>query len=124
VRSAGPDQRMKATWAQRLQLGTWNNVDLVWSRHTLQLLRIPSTSTAHSPSTGRGQMAGQGSTGNVIAALCSFFIPGLGQLLQARLLIAITQYAAWPADTLRARAHSLFCNHLRRRAWRAPRRAA
>ena len=23
-------------------------------------------------------MAGQGSTGNVIAALCSFFIPGLG----------------------------------------------
>ncbi len=25
---------------------------------------------------------GQGSTGNVIAALCSFFIPGLGQLIQ------------------------------------------
>ena len=23
-------------------------------------------------------MAGQGSTGNVIAALCSFFVPGLG----------------------------------------------
>ena len=34
-------------------------------------------------------MAGQGSTGNVIAALCSFFIPGLGQLLQGRLFIAI-----------------------------------
>lgn len=34
-------------------------------------------------------MAGQGSTGNVIAALCSFFIPGLGQLLQGRLLMAI-----------------------------------
>jgi TM2 domain-containing membrane protein YozV len=33
-------------------------------------------------------MAGQGSTGNVIAALCSFFIPGLGQLLQGRLLMA------------------------------------
>ena len=29
-------------------------------------------------------MAGQGSTGNVIAALASFFIPGLGQLLQGR----------------------------------------
>jgi TM2 domain-containing membrane protein YozV len=29
-------------------------------------------------------MSGQGSTGNVIAALCSFFIPGLGQLLQGR----------------------------------------
>jgi TM2 domain-containing membrane protein YozV len=25
--------------------------------------------------------AGQGSTGNVIAAVCSFFIPGLGQLV-------------------------------------------
>ena len=32
---------------------------------------------------------GQGSAGNVIAALCSFFIPGLGQLLQGRLLSAI-----------------------------------
>ena len=28
--------------------------------------------------------AGQGSTGNVIAALASCFIPGLGQLLQGR----------------------------------------
>ena len=37
-------------------------------------------------------MPGQGSTGNVIAALCSFFIPGLGQLLQGRLLIAIVQF--------------------------------
>lgn len=31
----------------------------------------------------------QGSTGNVIAALASFFIPGLGQLLQGRVLPAI-----------------------------------
>ena len=30
--------------------------------------------------------AGQGSAGNVIAAVCSFFIPGLGQLVQGRLL--------------------------------------
>jgi len=37
-------------------------------------------------------MAGQGSIGNVIAALCSFFIPGLGQLLQGRLLMAIFQF--------------------------------
>ncbi len=37
-------------------------------------------------------MSGQGSTGNVIAALASFFIPGLGQLLQGRLLIAIIQF--------------------------------
>lgn len=34
----------------------------------------------------------QGSTGNVIAALCSFFIPGLGQLIQGRLLMAIVQF--------------------------------
>lgn len=31
----------------------------------------------------------QGSTGNIIAALASFFIPGLGQLLQGRVLPAI-----------------------------------
>ena len=37
-------------------------------------------------------MAGQGSTGNVLAALCSFFIPGLGQLLQGRLLVAIFMF--------------------------------
>lgn len=30
-----------------------------------------------------------GSTGNVIAAICSFFVPGLGQLLQGRLFSAI-----------------------------------
>jgi TM2 domain-containing membrane protein YozV len=36
--------------------------------------------------------AGQGSAGNVIAALASFFIPGLGQLLQGRLLAAIVQF--------------------------------
>ena len=29
-------------------------------------------------------MSGRGSTGNVIAALASFFIPGLGQLLEGR----------------------------------------
>lgn len=37
-------------------------------------------------------VAGQGSTGNVIAALCSFFIPGLGQLLQGRPIIALVQF--------------------------------
>ncbi|MEZ5441959.1 MAG: hypothetical protein R3F15_10770 [Lysobacterales bacterium] len=35
---------------------------------------------------------GQGSAGNVIAALASFFIPGLGQLLQGRLFLAIVQF--------------------------------
>ena len=37
-------------------------------------------------------MAGQGSAGNVLAALCSFFISGLGQLLQARLGMAIVHF--------------------------------
>ena len=34
----------------------------------------------------------QGSTGNVIAAVCSFFIPGLGQLVHGRLFAAIIQF--------------------------------
>ncbi len=37
-------------------------------------------------------MAGQGSTGNIIAALCSFFIPGLGQLIQGRVMMALIQF--------------------------------
>lgn len=37
-------------------------------------------------------MAGQGSTGNVIAALCSFFVPGLGQLLQGRVIAALVHF--------------------------------
>jgi TM2 domain-containing membrane protein YozV len=37
-------------------------------------------------------MTGQGSGGNVLAALCSLFIPGLGQLLQGRLSMAIVQF--------------------------------
>jgi TM2 domain-containing membrane protein YozV len=32
---------------------------------------------------------GQGSAGNVIAAICSLFIPGLGQLVQGRILSAL-----------------------------------
>jgi len=31
----------------------------------------------------------QGSSGNIIAALVSFFIPGLGQLVQGRILAAL-----------------------------------
>jgi TM2 domain-containing membrane protein YozV len=37
-------------------------------------------------------VAGQGSAGNVIAALASFFIPGLGQLLQGRLVKAALMF--------------------------------
>jgi TM2 domain-containing membrane protein YozV len=36
--------------------------------------------------------AGQGSAGNVIAALASFFIPGLGQLVQGRFLMAVIMF--------------------------------
>lgn len=34
-------------------------------------------------------MSGQGSGGNVLAAICSFFIPGLGQLVQGRIFKAL-----------------------------------
>ena len=37
-------------------------------------------------------MAGPGSGGHVLAALCSFFIPGVGQLLQGRLGMAIVHF--------------------------------
>ena len=37
---------------------------------------------------------GQGSAGNVIAAVCSFFIPGLGQLVQGRFLKALFMFVA------------------------------
>ena len=47
-------------------------------------------------------MAGQGSGGNVIAAICNIFFPGLGQLVQGRLIAAIlffvivaAGYAMW-----------------------------
>lgn len=35
---------------------------------------------------------GPGTAGNVIAAVCSFFIPGLGQLVQGRFLAAVLQF--------------------------------
>ncbi|QSX33910.1 hypothetical protein JYB87_01240 [Shewanella avicenniae] len=47
-------------------------------------------------------MSQQGSAGNVIAAICNVFIPGLGQLVQGRILAAIlffvitvAGYATW-----------------------------
>jgi len=35
---------------------------------------------------------GPGSSGNVLAAVCSFFIPGLGQLVQGRVFMALIQF--------------------------------
>lgn len=66
-------------------------------------------------------MTGQGSTGNVIAALCSFFVPGLGQLLQGRPFAALVQFClagilwtitlghlGWPANILSALSAALY----------------
>lgn len=39
-------------------------------------------------------MSAQGSAGNVIAAICSFIVPGLGQLVQGRVLSAILWFIA------------------------------
>ena len=36
--------------------------------------------------------SGQGSTGNVLAAICSLFIPGLGQLVQGRVFMALVMF--------------------------------
>ncbi len=36
--------------------------------------------------------SGAGSAGNVIAGLASFFIPGLGQLVQGRLIAAVLHF--------------------------------
>lgn len=37
-------------------------------------------------------MDNRGSTGNVLAAICSFFIPGLGQLVQGRPIMALVHF--------------------------------
>ena len=47
---------------------------------------------ASAPFTQEETVAAQGSAGNVIAAVCSFFIPGLGQLVQGRLGKAIVMF--------------------------------
>jgi TM2 domain-containing membrane protein YozV len=47
-------------------------------------------------------MSGQGSAGNIIAAICNIFFPGLGQLVQGRIIpaiifaiICVGGYALW-----------------------------
>jgi TM2 domain-containing membrane protein YozV len=37
-------------------------------------------------------MSGRGSTGNVISAIASLLVPGLGQLLQGRILTALLHF--------------------------------
>ena len=55
-----------------------------WRRNTgLRAPGLPAIPSRNS------HCAPTGSTGNVIAALVSFFIPGLGQLIQGRVLAAL-----------------------------------
>ena len=66
---------------------------------------------------------GQGSTGNVIAAICSFLIPGLGQLVQGRVIAAIIFFLIggffWLIG-LPPIGHIIAC--LNAALWRGPRR--
>ncbi len=41
-------------------------------------------------------MPGPATTANVIAAICSFFVPGLGQLVQGRFWPALWQFILTP----------------------------
>lgn len=49
---------------------------------------MPPSSNSSNATLGRPPAASGGRTGNVIAALASFFIPGLGQLVQGEVLLA------------------------------------
>ena len=52
---------------------------------------------------------GQGSAGNIIAAVCSFFISGLGQLVQGRLLRAAFFFiGAWACYAVAVAMPALF----------------
>jgi TM2 domain-containing membrane protein YozV len=53
---------------------------------------LPSRDQTRSDLERISMTEGQGSSGNVLAAICSFFIPGLGQLVQGRLLMAIIMF--------------------------------
>lgn len=55
-------------------------------------------------------MAGQGSAGNVVAAVCSFFFPGLGQLVQGRPVTGADSFR--PRLPALVRAHGLGHEHL------------
>jgi hypothetical protein len=46
----------------------------------------------HPVSRQAGEVTGQGAAGNVLAAVLSFFIPGLGQLTQGRLGSAVLMF--------------------------------
>ncbi|MFM7128099.1 MAG: hypothetical protein ACKO85_21040 [Isosphaeraceae bacterium] len=77
-------------------------------------------------------MSGPGSLGNIIAALCSVFVPGLGQLVQGRILKAaflfvtasvlwlfmlgwlVHIWAIWDAAVWRPREYRITNGHIHR----------
>ncbi len=80
--AAAGEQRRGAHSAKRKEQGAgWE--DPLSERYPRGPMRVASVG---------GGMSGQGSTGNVIAALASFFIPGLGQLVQGRPLKALIMF--------------------------------
>ena len=44
---------------------------------------------------GANTMSRRGSAGNILAAVVSFFLPGLGQLFQGRFMAAAVQFGAY-----------------------------
>jgi hypothetical protein len=56
-----------------------------------------STNTPTTPSlpTAAPEAVGRGSAGNVLAALCSLAIPGLGQLVQGRMGKSLWHVLVW-----------------------------
>ena len=71
------------------------SIDLPWLNFVGEISTAPNINEEIFMST-------KGSTGNVIAAICNLFFPGLGQLVQGRLMaalifaiICIAGYALW-----------------------------
>jgi hypothetical protein len=58
-------------------------------RASILRVRPPVAGGEEIETMGATTTSGQGSAGNVIAAICSLIIPGLGQLVQGRVLSAI-----------------------------------
>lgn len=84
-------QHIRDTLLSSLQKG---RLHLYFQRKIFLNIIVSSSYESENKKIKQNSMAGQGSGGNVIAALCSFFIPGLGQLLQGRLLMAVFMFLA------------------------------
>src|SRR6516225_12396318 len=68
-------------------------VNLIRTHQSWLLWRaIGNNPLSFSNRTEAHKIMSQGSAGNVIAALASFFVPGLGQLVQGRILAALVHF--------------------------------